>query len=366
MKIELITLHRVTNFGSLLQAYASQSILQKRGNTVEVIDFLPEGLQFKRALWSRGANPIKCILKLLPNLCVNIFQYSMADRFLRENVNLTKKKYNCYQELLLSPPAADIYASGSDQLWNTQNNNPPEDLKAYYLQFVPKGKRRIALSGSFGRYDFSEEEKSDIKCWLSSYDAISVREKQGLEFVESLGLQNAVHVLDPTLLLTGEEWREFVNRERPTFHYVFVYNLNRNKTVEKIAKIIAAKKNIQIVNFADTFEFIGGAKNRLFNTPKDLVYYINYADYVITDSFHGTAFSINLNTPFFSVPAPRFNSRLESILECMGLKKDRYVENMEEALINMDHSIDWEKVNCILSKEREKTEKYLEGALYGE
>lgn len=365
MKIELITLHRVTNFGSLLQTYASQYILQKDGNTVEVIDFIPEGLQFKRALFPKGARTIKCILKLLPNLVVNAFQYLMVDQFLRKNINVTSRKYYKYQDLLDSTPVADIYVSGSDQLWNTQNNNPFDDLKAYYLQFTPEGKKRIAISGSFGRYDFSNKEKEYIKEWLSKYDAISVREEQGVKFIESLGLENAVHVLDPTLLLTKIEWNSFVSRKPPKQKYVFVYNLNRNKTVESIATAIAKEKGLNIINFADTFEFINGARNLLFNKPEDLVYYINYADYVVTDSFHGTAFSINLNTPFFTVPAPRFNSRLISILECVGLKNDRYVENKETALININKSIEWEKINSILSFEREKTKKFIEGAIYG-
>ena len=289
----------------------------------------------------------------------------MVDRFLRENVTLTKRRYRCFKDLLLDTPIADIYVSGSDQLWNTQNNNPDEDLQAYYLQFVPNGKRRIALAGSFGRYDFNDKEKLNIKKWLSDYDAISVREIQGVQFITSLGMQNAVHILDPTLLLTGDEWRKFIKPKNPKFRYILVYNLNRNKIVETIAKKISKNKKIRIVNFADTFEFIAGAKNRIYNTPKDLVYYINYADYVITDSFHGTAFSINLNTPFFSVPAPRFNSRIESILEATGLKNDRYVECVEDALKNIDKIIDWDNVNYCLLKEREKSQKYLEGALHG-
>lgn len=366
MKVELITLHRVTNFGSLLQTYASQKMLTSLGVNVEVVDFVPEGLSFKRAIWPKGHSTIKKAIKLLPNIIVNAFQYSMVDQFLRSNINISKKRYKSYHDLEKDAPEADVYISGSDQLWNTQNNNPKDDIKAYYLQFAAPGKKRIAYSGSFGRYDFSEKEKMNMRNWLFQYDAISVREEAGVRFINELGIDGAIHVLDPTLLLDKDMWSNFVNKERPSYNYVFVYNLNRNKTVEKIAKKIAKMKKIEIINFADTFEFIRGAKNRLFNKPEDLVYFIKNADYVVTDSFHGTAFSINFNTPFFTVPAPRFNTRLESILTLTELKDACYITSSTISDQIIDQEIEWEKVNSILLKERKKASNFLKGALYDE
>lgn len=366
MKIELITLHRVTNFGSLLQTYATQRVLFQMGYEVETIDFVPEGLSFRRAIWPKGYGYLKKAVKLLPNIIVNTVQYCMVDKFLKKEITLSLKRYHRYQQLMQDIPNADIYISGSDQLWNTQNNNPPDDLKAYYLQFVPNNTKKIAYAGSFGRYDFSETEKKEIYKWLNEYKAVSVREKDAVDFLNNMGICDVAHVLDPTMLLNKNEWSSFIKKSRPNYKYVFVYNLNRNKKIEELAKKIKEIKGIKIVNFADTFEFIYGAKNKMFNSPKDLLYYIYYAEYVVTDSFHGTVFSINFNKNFFTYDAPRFNSRLESVLNKFNLKQERYIRSVEDGVDRLNDEIDWTNVNQILDIEREYSMSYLRKALSNE
>ena len=365
MKVEIITLHRITNFGSMLQTYATQTAIEKLGHEAEVLDFVPEGMSFRRANWPKNDVPVwKKLIKLPPLFAVNLMEYSDVSRFMRKYIHLSPKRYNCYQDIINDIPVADAYLSGSDQVWNTQNNNPPEDLKAYYLGFAPEGKKRIAYAGSFGKNTFTEDEEKIIKELIAKYDYISVREDDGLKILHRFGFDNGVHVLDPTLLLRGEDWKKFATvKKAPKPGYVFVYNLNRNALIKEVAKAIAKEKGLRIINFADTFDFIKGAKNRFGNTAEDFVNHIANADYVVTDSFHGTAFSLNLKRQVIVVKAPRYNSRIESILLVAGLLETRLVGTVEESLKALATPIEYQTVNPRIEVEREKSYEYLKNAL---
>ena len=360
MKVEVITLHRVTNFGSLLQTYATQKSLERLGHQVEVVDFVPEGLSFYRAVWPKGHSTVKRLIKLLPLMFCNVMQYAMSDSFLRKYINLTQKCYGSYAQLAEDVPVADVYLSGSDQVWNTQNSNPPADLGAYYLAFTGD-KKRVAYAGSFCKDDFSPEETALVTNWLKEYAAISVREDTALNTLSKFGLEG-VHVVDPTLLLTPEDWKQLCTKKAPKPGYVFIYNLNRNKVLEQAAVAIAKEKGLRVVNFADTFEFVPGAENRFGNDPLDFINYLSKADYVVTDSFHGTAFSLNFSKQVLSIPAPKYNCRLESVLRMTGCE-DRMFTTVDEALEKVEMPIDYAVVQEKLNNARVVSLDYLKEAL---
>lgn len=365
MKVEIITLHRITNFGSLLQTYATQTSIEKLGHDAEVMDFVPEGTSFKRACWPKNNVSLwKKLVKLPALLVINILEFREVNSFLKKYIHLSPRKYNCYQEILDHIPIADAYMSGSDQVWNTQNNNPSDDLKAYYLGFAPENKKRIAYAGSFGKNTFTPGEEAIIKEFIAKYDHISVREDDGLNILHRFGFDNGVHVVDPTLLLSGEDWKKFASVKKvPKHGYVFVYNLNRNGLIKEVAQAIAQEKGLRIINFADTFDFIKGAENRFGNTAEDFVNHIANADYVVTDSFHGTAFSLNLNRQVIVVKAPRYNSRIESILRLAGSLETRLVGSVQEGLNALAAPIDYQEVNPRMEAAREKSYEYLKNAL---
>lgn len=365
MKVEIITLHRITNFGSMLQTYATQTAIERLGHEAEILDFVPEGMSFKRANWPKSNTPVwKKLLKFLPLLAVNIVAFHDVSRFLHKYIHLSPKRYKCYIDITSDLPEADFYLSGSDQVWNTQNNNSTETLKAYYLGFVPEGKKRIAYAGSFGKNTFTEEEETIIKEYIVKYDFISVREDDGLNILRRFGIYNGVHVVDPTLLLRGDEWRKFASvKKAPKPGYVFVYNLNRNGLIKDVAKTIAKEKGLRIINFADTFDFILGAENRMGNTAEDFVNHIAYADYVITDSFHGTALSLNFNRQVIVVKAPRYNSRIESILRVAGLLDTRLVRTVEEGVRSLSTPINYQIVNPLIEEARKESYDHLRNAL---
>lgn len=363
MKALIITLHRITNFGSMLQTYATQKSIERLGYDAEVLDFVPEGMTFFRACWPKNdVPPMVKLIKLLPLFICNVIQFGTVKRFVRQSVRLSPGRYSCYRDILDDIPVADVYVSGSDQVWNTQNNNPKDDLKAYYLGFVPEGKRRVAYAGSFGKNEFTAEESAIIREYLAGYDAISVREDDGLEILKRHGIRGGVQVVDPTMLLTAGEWLAFAGKKAPAPGFVFVYNLNRNPLLKHLAREISRKYGLKIVNFADSFDFIPGAGNRLFNTAADFINHIANARLVLTDSFHGTAFAINFRKQFIAVKAPRYNSRLESILRLTGLES-RMVSSVEEGLTAYGDRIDYGTVTPVVEAARRASSGYLKNAL---
>lgn len=364
MKVEIVTLHRITNFGSMLQTYATQTAIEKLGHQAEILDFVPIGMTYKRALFPTGNTSfIIQAAKFIPRFICLTTEFVVMKDFIKRFIKVSPKLYHNYQEILDEIPDADVYLSGSDQVWNTQNHNPDDDLKAYYLGFVPEGKRRVAYAGSFGKNSFTDTEIAIMKEYLAKYNFISVREDDGIDILKRLGFNKGIHVVDPTLLLSGEEWRTFASsHKKPKPGYIFVYNLNRNQLIKQIAVKLSKQTGLRIINFADTYDFISGAKNRLVNNAFDFINHISNADYVVTDSFHGTAFSINLNRQVVTVRAPRYNSRLESILRLTGLQS-RMVGDMEEGMTELLTPIDYDLVNPRLEAARKASYSYLKNAL---
>lgn len=364
MKIAVITLHHVRNYGSMLQTYATQRALSDLGHDVEIIDFIPKGLTLKTGIDTIAArsNPLVRIVRKISAAVVFAVQQMSMIRFLKKNVSLTRKTYHNYTELKKAPPLADAYLSGSDQIWNTQNANLPEDILAYYLQFAPENAKRIAYASSIGKDAFSEEEKANVSHWLSSFKAIGVRESHGVQLLKDIGVNMATHVVDPTLLLDKEQWMAFCKRKSnpPKKPYIFVYNLNRNPEIKIYAKRLARKENLEIINFASTLDFVSGARNRLYNTAHDFLYYLYHAKYVVTDSFHGTAFSINFSKQFVTFTAPKFNSRIHSILNLFGLQDRLLIKADADAdCQKVKEQIDRKTTNDILARERDKSKEFI-------
>lgn len=363
-RIGILTYHRVCNFGSLLQTYALQRYLQMKGENVEVIDYYPERLRMKRTLFH--VNPkwktpwIKMVAHLVPAVVSRLLGYRMMNAFLKKYVRMTKSCYKDDVELAQDLPKYDIYMNGSDQVWNVETADDVVD-KVFFMAFLGKDNVKTAYAGSFGKDDFSAEQLSEIGKYLGEYKSISVREKSGLRVLEKAGITNGQWVLDPTFLLTPVDWKKIAAPMNLPKKYLLVYNLNRNPRINALAQEIGKKRNLKIVNFAHTFSFIYGAKNVIYPTPNKFVTMFANADYVVTDSFHGTAFSINFGRQFICVPAPRFNSRLESVLSLVGLEKRLLGEKNDFKII--DEVIDYSVIDPILTTERSAADGFIEKIL---
>lgn len=366
-KVEIITLQRVPNYGSVLQAYATQRVIENLGFEAEIINYFPERMH-KKAMLRRIKNKNNKFRKslilrtlarmiLLPSYYI---RFKVFNNFVNNNLKMTKKEYQTNDELKKNIPNADVYCTGSDQVWNSAWNEGIDE--ALFLDFVPNSRKCIAYSASFGKRELDEWEKCKTKKLLQKYENISLREKSGVEILNKLGIKDSVQVVDPTLLLSGEDWSKISSNKFKDEKYILVYNLNRNIKIDSYAKKLSKKTGLKVKYLSyQLHEFYKYGKMYCNPSVEDFLALIVNAEVVITDSFHATAFSINFNTDFIIIYPEKFSTRLQSILELTNLQS-RVVKD-EDDLKVFDKKIEFKKVNQIIENERKKSLKWLEDSL---
>ena len=232
MKIKTITCHEVYNYGASLQEYALLYFLNQLGYQAEAIHYKPDYLSRHFYLWAVN-NPkfnipiIKQLYLLvkLPNRLKILPRTKAFDRFHEKYIPTGTVKYTTNEELINNLPDADVFICGSDQIWNSffQNGKDP----AFYLNFVPDEKKKIAYAASFAIDLLEEAVKPLVRKNVSRLDFIGVRETSGVRILNELGIAKAVQVLDPVFLLEKEHWKsEFIHMIDEK--YVFVYDFDSN------------------------------------------------------------------------------------------------------------------------------------------
>lgn len=374
MRIGIITILKVNNYGAELQAYALQAVLKKLGNDAEVIDYLfyknRKHIKTKRSkpLFKFGLKK-RMAEKLYPILTQ--MREHRSEAYIRREANF--EKFHCQNtslsetfatidELYASCPDYDVYVSGSDQVWNPGIYS---SVLPYLLDFAPEGKRRIAYASSFGVGSLPADARTVYQKMLSKYAAIGVRESSGVDIVRSLGL-NAVNVLDPTLLLDKEDWMKVsVNPDGLPAEYILIYEITSSPYLANVAKEVASRMNIPMVRICrSASKEDNDAVNVLDAGPAEFLSLMRHAAFVVTNSFHGTAFSINFQKPFFVVTPSRKdnNSRQKNLLNLLGLSHRLL---MEGDPVPTDMAIDYCDATCRLNEEREKSINFLTSAING-
>lgn len=365
-KIATITFHSPYNHGSNLQAYALQEYIKKicADCDYKIINLRTDIQKemYKTCFEKKG---IKNMIKSFMTF------YEKKDRLVRKekfeyfinNILQVTKEYSSLEELKKESWDYEYFISGSDQLWNL---NAKDFDWANFLEFVNKGKK-ISYAASFGatkqQWDLSERER--VKKDLEKYDCISVREQGSFENVKKLlNIEPMINV-DPTMLITKEEWLSIISKQPlVTGDYIFFYNLKGDKNIIKIAKKVSNILNMPIVITQRTFktEIFYGYKKKLDAGPLEFLNLVNNAKLVLSSSFHGTVFSVLLNKPFFAING-NGDYRIFTLLEKMNLS-DRTIEkeNIVEK-IKKYNEIDFEEANKLLEAERKKSESYLKNAL---
>ncbi len=369
-KIGIITQHRVVNYGSVLQTYALQKKINDLGYQCEVIDYYPERFTpvgMLKRIRSKGNIYRKYFLVrtvariiILPSYAIRFIMFS---KFLEKYIKMTEKTYTSDRELYDETFDYDIFCTGSDQVWNYGWNEGIE--YPYFLAFAPGNSRKISYAASFGKSSLYESEIYETRKLLKVYDAISVRETSGVKIVENLGIDNCKNVLDPTLLLNKAEWRDLSSGKFKNEGYILTYNLNRNIKIDKYAKNLSQKTGLKVKYLSyQLHEFY--KRGKMYCNPKveDFLALVDGARYIITDSFHATAFALNFNKEFVIVYPEKYSSRLQSVLEIVGLT-NRVAKN-EHDLDIIDIEVNYNEVNEILDAERQNSLNWLSQALKGD
>lgn len=368
MKIKTITCHDVYNAGASLQAYALMKYLQEQKHNVEIINYKPEYLdnhfrlfKINNPKYERNVVLKSLYLALkLPGRVLALKNKKKYDEFREKYLKITEKKYTSNEELKNDPPYADVYICGSDQIWNTKFNNGKDP--AFYLDFVPKGKIKAAYAASFATERIDNELKSEVRDRISKLNYIGVREISALDILNDLEIKNASQVLDPVFLLNKAEWEKLTYRFIKEEKYIFVYDFDGNDLIRDIAIEIARKKNLKIYtvfksNYAD--KIVKGMG------PIDFITYIKNAEFVISNSFHGTAFSIIFEKQFVVINRKEsINTRMRDLLSILNISNRLISESYN--FNNIIAKIDYEIVNKNLNKKVKISKQYLDSILSNE
>lgn len=360
MQIKTITCHDVYNFGASLQAYALQTYIESVGHTVEIIDYKPNYLCGDYRLNSID-NPVfdKPIVRLLyllaklPSKLISLKRKKLFDEFTKRNLKRTRLRYSSYEELEENPPQADVYIAGSDQIWNTFFQNGRD--AAFYLNFAPKLSKRVSYAASFATEDIIEEYKPFVRKMLQNLDAISVRERCSLPLLESMGRTDGIAVCDPVFLLPKEHWEGLMSKVDDTGRYLLVYDTEHSVKLKEIALQIAKDKDLKIYNVS-AFRIGYADKDLWASSPLDFIRLVHNAVYVVSNSFHATAFSLIFERNFCVVNrSERINERMKSLLMNYNIVERLAVEYTKELLMD----IDYQKVVPLLRKDIESSKNFL-------
>ena len=359
-KIGIITFHYALNYGSVLQEYAFKNLLEKKGYKVSIINFICRRDYDQYKLF-RTRYYIKHPYGFLVDCLLygkNKKRKENFRRFILKNFSLTKKYYSSKDMKELND-MFDVFICGSDQIWNldcTKNVEP-----AYFLNFVDEKKLKIAYAPSLGHVKFKKDYSNDLKIALKDIDYISIREKSTLPLIKYLTNKNIEIVLDPTLLLNKDNYTNIINTEKNIeFNYIFVYMLEYNNDLIDYCNEIADIYNMEIIYInksAKLFNKIKG-KDAFGVGPARFLFYIKNAEYIITNSFHATVFSIIFNKKFMTFTTKKSSARILDLLEKLDIKERVYKKGC-----NISDNINYKKVMQKLNELRKTSLEYLDRAL---
>ncbi len=374
-KIAIVSLNGYFNYGNRLQIYALKQTIEKFYYDVDTIIInsiknsdsqLNLTRKIMKHLRKTKIDFIKTVFKYLFNnikiINYNLFYKNLIiqrEKLLIEfsNKYLSEKFYTA-NDLNYLNSLYKYFVAGSDQIWNPFFSCSKE---IYFLRFVDFHKR-IAYAPSFGITEIPEEYKELYKLYLSEIPYLSVRELSGAKIIKDLTGRDVPVLIDPTMLLTKEDWLLISkpHKNKPKNKYLIAYFLGKiTKEGKKIIRFLSKKYNLRIV-------YISNKKYRKFFivSPQEFIDYINNASIVITDSYHGTVFSILFNKPFIVVNRVKkhYNmySRIETLFAKFGFKsREIGCIDLNSNIFNMNFSY----ANKILEEERKKSIEYLKKAL---
>lgn len=348
MRIGIITLHKVLNFGSALQAYALQHFLEKQGYTeTELIDYKYPN-KFHKGKFKLDKPTIRIFLGTLKDFIFN--KRRDTNRrfrdFYKEYFNLSPQEYKSIEQIEKDPPLYDLYITGSDQVWNvnTLKNDP-----VMYCSFAPRNAEIISFGSSFTNKTLPIKYQEDVKRRLKRYKKIGVREQSSIEILIDLGLTSHKEVMvtcDPTLLLTKEDYHELALKSELKIEddFILVYGLtyayNPEPALSSIVDNVARQLNCKVYTLWFRHPHFKSEHKEIWGIgPCEFCYLFEHAKFIITSSFHGTMFSVINRKPFVSI-VPRKNekdTRIKDFLDKVGLKQNYVFADSTDYQLNMEN-----------------------------
>lgn len=372
MKIGILTQPLLNNYGGILQNYALQTVLTELGHEVLTINVSYKDISLFRKTASIMKRSVlrllghDILIKSYPTLKESEIIAVNTQQFVKRNIKTTKLIKQKINEELLEDYGFNAYIVGSDQVWRPIFS--PQQ-STYFLDFLDNNNsvKKIAYAASFGvsNWEFTNSQTQYFGKLIKLFDAVSVREDTAVDLCKEYFNVDAYHLLDPTMLLDKKIYISIFEEQKviKSSGNLFTYILDKSVEKDLIIKNIAKEHHLSVFTIMPTKQFSDVGKKSIedcvFPRVEKWIRSFWDAEFVITDSFHGTVFAILFNKPFISIAnKERGVTRFESLLKLFDLE-DRLIISLDNFDLNNLKSIDWEKVNDVLEKEKEKSFMFL-------
>lgn len=358
-KVGIVTFQNALNYGAIFQAYALQNYLQQNGINNEIIDYDCEFVnQCYKPFYVADGKVANALIRGILFSGKIRKKRERFNEFINKYMNLSKK-YTSSEDLAQDKLKYKYFISGSDQVWSPISANFD---KFYFLPFADK-KQKKTYAISIGINKFNNQDYSEFKNRIKDFETISVREESCKEIIKEMYPEKEVNTnIDPTLLLKKNDWKKIASNRIFQDPYLLVFNVEKCFIDLDFAKKVAKERNLKIVYIND--RTIKKDKDIIYCEsvhPSDFLSLFSYADIIVTNSFHGTVFSMIFEKEFYVELENRKsrNIRSENLLEMLNLKSQIITENSLNEVTSIEN-INWDYVDEKLNREREKTKKYFE------
>ncbi|MCI8420514.1 MAG: polysaccharide pyruvyl transferase family protein [Oscillospiraceae bacterium] len=359
IKISCLTFHDSLNYGAVLQAYALQTYCIKNGYEYEIINYSNvEKHKFDSVFGRNKELPLLVYFYKLLQFPYHMYKKHKFKNFSKKYLHVSKR-YKLYQQLKDYAKTRDAILVGSDQVWNI---SMVREDPIYFLDFADANKR-ISYAASLGLAVLNESQRQFYSKMLSDFEHISVREETGKEIVLQASGKNAQVVVDPTLLLSKKDWKKIAVYRKPG-KYIFAYILRHDPEVQIFLEKLKKQTGLPVIYVSRGYISAVRDKATAVPSPQKWVGLIMDATYVVTTSFHGTAFSVNFHRNFYTFVKGKItddtNSRQVGFLKSLGLENRLNPEALEEICLDPP---DYTMADQVLASKRMEARQFLESAL---
>lgn len=361
-KVGIVTIHKINNYGAALQAYALNRYIRSLGHDAKTIDFRT----YRVAESYKLLHPVENRMDLVRNAQAMLYAGKLRrrkarfDRFLAEKLPMTDQAWYSNEELRAAGLDFDTYICGSDQIWNTHCRNYDD---AFILEFARGRGERISYAASLGADSIHTDKQERFHRELSDFKAVSVRERDAVGIIESLTGKPVAHVCDPVLLLNREQWHEIAASPLLREPYIFFYHVKgdipgmrdylRQLSEQTGVKIVAVTMNLREMLYPNVKMYDAG--------PREFLSLIENAAYVVTNSFHATAFSLIFRKKLMVfAPHGAGPSRLTSILDNAGLMDRVWDKGCSPIEAEIDYNVVWKCLAPFVEQSKRFLEENLE------
>lgn len=347
-KVGIINFACADNFGAVLQAYALEKIIRDHGFDSETINFKPKYIMGQYNSFNnidvaikslRLHSVLKKIFLGFKNMKKEKKRRNCFRDFREKNMVLSKKEFYTPSDLLNDNLDYDFFITGSDQVWNPIFKKNIGN--SFFLDFAPENKPKIAYAASIAE-NVDKSMSNEYKVLIGRFDHISLREISSVPFVRSLINKEVKVTLDPTLLLEKDDWQYVLKEPLLDDKFILVYDLEYSEDLVYIANEFANRLGYKIVSYSKKLNFKNGSRSFKYEGPSELLGYINNAELVLTNSFHGTVFSVIFQKQFYTIPHTTRGSRMIDFLNTLNLS-DRIIQS--RAIPGVEFSINYNSVN---------------------